>query len=71
MPFCGNTEQGKREGGRASNASPNLISEGREEEEGRLERERELGRQARNRSCEAGGNLHCLQAKSNSITTKT
>ena len=39
MPFCGNTEQGKREGGRASNASPNLISEGREEEEGRLERE--------------------------------
>ena len=39
MPFCGNTEQGKRKGGRASNASPNLISEGREEEEGRLERE--------------------------------
>ena len=64
MPFCGNTEQGKREGGRASNASPNLISEGRRKKRGGL-KGRGFGRQARNRSWEAGGKGICTASKPN------
>ena len=64
MPFCGNTEQGKRKEGGPQ--TPHLISSvrGGRKKRGGL-KGRGFGRQARNRSWEAGGKGICTASKPN------